>query len=48
MEPIGKTAPLAVISAKVLDMELVRLLADRYTLVVEERCSEVIISLYPK
>lgn len=48
METINTALPGMVLRTDALNMELLRLLMTRYTVVVENKNNEVIIELYPK
>lgn len=47
MEIINTTHPGIVLRTDTLDMDLLRLLMTRYTMIVEEKNNEIIIELHP-
>lgn len=47
MEIINTTLPGMVLRTDALDMDLLRLLMSRYTVIVEEKNNEIIIELHP-
>lgn len=47
MEIINTTLPGIVLHTDALDMDLIRLLMSRYTVIIEEKNNEIIIELHP-